>query len=63
MIGSVEQKDECILGISMKLELLGAVECNNSGQLSTRRRKDIEQGHVVIARRAVGAMINGEEMA
>jgi hypothetical protein len=42
MIGSVEQNDECILGMSMKLELPGAVECNSAGQLSTRRRKEME---------------------
>jgi hypothetical protein len=63
MIGSAEQKNGCMLGISMKLELLGAVEYNIAGQLNTRRRKDMEQGHIAIAGRAVRAMSNGEEMA
>jgi hypothetical protein len=63
MIDSAEQKDECILGVSMKLELLGAVECNNAGQLSIRRRNETWQSHVVIARKAVAAMGIGEEMA
>jgi hypothetical protein len=49
--------------MSMKLELLGAVKCNNSGQLSTRRRKETGQSHVVIAGKAVAAMGIGEEMA